>query len=78
MAKSCGEDDMTIYNSQASGGGQTTFKRKRRKTFTNPYQALPNPMLGLRNQLVLLVWSEADHDTSTIAYQTLPDPTVAV
>ena len=42
------------------------------QSFTNPYQALPYSMLGLRNHLVLLVWSEADPETSTMRYQTLP------
>ena len=68
MAGPLGDDQ----HHQASSGGQTTFKRIRRKTITNPYQALPYSMLGLRNHLVLLVWSEADPETSTKAYQILP------
>ena len=79
MAKSCGEDDMMInIIIRPPEEAKRHSKEIHDQTFTNPYQALPYPMLSLRNHLVLLVWSEADHDTSTMAYQILPTLTALV
>ena len=56
MVTPCGEDDVTIWDSQASGGGQLTSNLMcvmiTTEAITNPYHSLPYPVLTMRNRLV--------------------------